>query len=450
MKLIKKHFGAITFILIILIINSALWIYLMTSRFYKTDTILSSLSGSFLLMGFFLVFLLSTRMKLLIKIFGGLDNIYFFHRILAISTTAFIFVHQITSENIGLFNHTNIFLLGQSNKAGELARNLFLFLIAFALLAKFFKYEHFRFIHRLLIIPYIFALYHGFYSSWVNLFSFDILSIWMISTSVIGLSSALYMILFYQTTAFKFKGLIVGKEMLTDSILEIKVKMQKKYSFIPGQFAFIKIDDGLISKSSHPFSISGQNDEFIYFTIKSLGDYTNSLIETLEVPVRINITKPYGSMTFKAKTKKQTWIAGGIGITPFLGYLRSPDSLDKPIHLIYSVRNMEEAVHLETLDNLIQSRSHFSYTIFDSATKGYLSIKDIDLDNDTTVYMCGPRPMVKSLNKQISTTYPNINIHFEAFAFTGTLVEDIISFIKRLYKSIVKTKKQKQIKKKSV
>ncbi len=449
MKLIKKHFGAITFILIILIINSALWIYLMTSRFYKTDTILSSLSGSFLLMGFFLVFLLSTRMKLLIKIFGGLDNIYFFHRILAITTTAFIFVHQITSENIGLFQHTNVFLLGQSNKAGELARNLFLFLIAFALLAKFFKYEHFRFIHRLLIIPYIFALYHGFYSSWVNLFSFDILSIWMISTSVIGLSSALYMILLYQTTAFKYKGLIVKIDMLTDSILEIKVKMQKKYTFKPGQFAFIKIDDEKISKASHPFSISGQKDEFIYFTIKSLGDYTNSLIEVLEAPVRINITKPYGSMTFQAKTEKQTWIAGGIGITPFLGYLRSVDSLDKPIQLIYSVRTIEEAVHLETLDNLTKTHSNFNYILFDSATKGYLSIKDLDLDHNTTVYMCGPRPMVKSLNKQISRTYPNINIHFEAFAFTGTLVEDIISFMKRLFKRTTKQKNHKQIKKKS-
>ncbi|MDA3932429.1 MAG: hypothetical protein PF513_06810, partial [Tenericutes bacterium] len=313
MKFLKKHFGGIIFISSILIINIVLWIVRMKSEFYNTDSILTSVSGSILLMGFFLVFLLSTRMKWLVKVFGGLDNIYFWHRILAISTTAFIFVHQFTSDNIGIFNNTNVFILGQSGEAGELARNLFIFLILFALLAKYFKYEHFRFIHRLLIIPYFFSLYHGFYSSWVNLFSFDMLSIWMITTSIIGLTSSLYMILFYQTTAFNHKGIIVNKEMITDSILEIKVKMKKEYNFKPGQFAFIKIEDSKISSAAHPFSFSGQDKEYLYFTIKSLGDFTESLISSLDIPARINITKPYGSMTFQAKTNKQVWIGGGIG-----------------------------------------------------------------------------------------------------------------------------------------
>ena len=442
MKFIKKHFGAILFISAILVIDAVLWITRMKSDYYNSASIITSVSGATLLMGFFLVFLLSTRMKWVVKIFGGLDGVYFWHRILAISTTAMIFVHGLLSENVGVFNSVNVFILGPSSGAGELARNLFLFLIAFALLAKFFKYEHFRFIHRFLVIPYIFSLYHGFFSSWVNLFSVDVLPIWMISTSVIGLSSALYMLFIYQFSAFSNKGIIVDKKLIHETIIELKVKMKKQYHFKAGQFAFIKIDKVGISSASHPFSISGQDGDYIYFTIKNLGDFTKSLLTNLDTPVRINITKPYGSMTFNSKTKKQLWIAGGIGVTPFLGYLRSENQISTPTHLIYTVNQIEEAVHLETFHRIANSNPNFHFTLFESTKQGFLSCNNLDLDDDTTVYMCGPRPMVQSLNKQMKVDYPDVKVHFEAFSFTGTLIEDLLRFIKKAMRKLkpVKTK----------
>lgn len=443
MKFLKTHLKGILFITIILSINGLMWFFRMKSEFYNTDAILTSISGATLLMGFFLVFLLATRMNWLVRIFGGLDGLYFWHRMLAISTTAFIFVHQIPADNVVVFNRTSVFLLGQSSYAGEFARNLFLFLIAFALFAKFLKYEHFRFIHRLLIIPYFFSLYHGFYSSWINLFQFDALSIWMISTSIIGLASSLYMILIYPTSAFRHKGIIVEKRLITDSIVELKVKMQKQYTFQSGQFAFIKIEDANINSSSHPFSISGQDNEYIYFTIKSLGDFTASLIASLSTPARINITKPYGSMTFQSKTTKQVWIAGGIGVTPFLGYIRSEHDFTTPVHLIYAVRQQEEAVHLETLTSIAESKQNFQFTLFDSSKQGFLSHNHLELDEDTTVYMCGPRGMVQSLNKQIIEHYPATKVHFEAFSFTGTLVEDTLRYLKKLMKKMTFAKAAK-------
>ena len=432
MKFIKNHIGSIIFISTFFIINAVLLITIMVTNHYKFDAIASSLSGSSLLIGFFLVFLLSTKAKWIISIFGGLDGLYFWHRLLAIGTTTAIFLHQIASENVSLFNRVELFLLGESSDAGELARNGFLFLIAFALLAKFVKYEHFKFIHRLLVIPYFLSLYHGFFSSWVNLFTFDILSIWMISTSIIGLGSSLYMLLIYQTTAFKNKGIIVEKTVINDTILELKVKMRHSYRFKAGQFAFIKIESDGISKAAHPFSISGQDEEHLYFTIKNLGDYTESLFSNLDTPSRINITNPYGSMIFESESKKQVWVAGGIGVTPFLSFIRSNQNTESDIHLIYTVKDKEEAVHLPLLDKASNEVSNFDYSLFISSKQGYLSSTDLNLDDDTTVYMCGPRPMVQSLNKQIHNIHPNVQIHFEAFSFTGTLVEDLLEVLKRI------------------
>jgi len=374
-------------------------------------------------------------MKIVVKIFQGLDVLYFWHRLLAMFTTSLIFIHATTSiSNFQAFT-PNIIILGVPAEAGELARNGFIILIVVALLAKFIKYEHFRFIHRLLIIPYIFALYHGIFSSWINLFGFDALSIWMLTTSLIGISSSLYMMLAYQRTAFKFNGEIVDKVHLGDNIIELKVKMNKNYQFQPGQFAFIKIFTKGISSQPHPFSISGVKSEYIYFTIKALGDYTSELNKSLITPSKIKITRPFGRMTFTSKNK-QVWVAGGIGITPFLGYLRSVEKIDRKIHLYYSVRKKEEAVHLEFLNQLSFEQDNFSFTLFEASSRGYLTAKNLDLDNQTTVYMCGPRPMVKSLEKQIKIENQSVEIEYEAFSFTGTLVDDIMRIFKQLVKRL--------------
>ena len=440
---IKKQFFPLVFILSIFTINTYLWIIFMNRAFLAQDVMITAILGSTLLMGFFLVFLLSTRNRIIVWIFGGLENLYFWHRMLAIGTTAFIFVHQFLSTGRGILSQPDLFILGKATDAGEMARNIFIFLVIAALLAKFMKYQHFRFIHRLLLIPYIFGLYHGFFTSVLNLFSFNALSIWMLSTSIIGLGSSIYMILIYQKSAFSKKGVVVEKYMLNDSVMELKVKMSRRYKMLPGQFAFIKIKAEGLSQEPHPFSISGVDDKYIYFTIKSLGDFTKKMTETDLVYANISVTKPFGKMTFKTKHKHQVFVAGGIGLTPFLSYLRSTPVIESNVHLYYSVRNIDEAVHIETLQEIARENEMFTFTLHDTSVDGYLSVQNLEFEHNSILYMCGPRPMVLSIEKQMRNTHPDVPIFYEAFSFTGTLVDDIIKFIKRIIRK-PKVKKSPQ------
>jgi hypothetical protein len=48
--------------------------------------------------------------------------------------------------------------------------------------------------------------------------------------------------------------------------------------------------------------------------------------------------------------------------------------------------------------------------------------------------------MVMTLKKQIHSKYPKVKIEYEAFSFTGTLVEDIIKKYKTIKKKL-KTRK---------
>jgi predicted ferric reductase len=145
-------------------------------------------------------------------------------------------------------------------------------------------------------------------------------------------------------------------------------------------------------------------------------------------------------MTFNSHGKKQLWIAGGVGITPFLSYLRSPKLPTTPITLIYAVRNQDEAVHLEIFKAYEKAHKNFTFILHESSKDGYLTHKTLPLHDHLYISMCGPRMMIKPLKKSIEKQYPLIDITSEAFSFTGNLVSDILDFIKKLIKPFLKKK----------
>ena len=52
-------------------------------------------------------------------------------------------------------------------------------------------------------------------------------------------------------------------------------------------------------------------------------------------------------MIIEEGRENQVWIAGGIGITPFISYIRELPILDKQVHFYYSFREDENAVYLD-------------------------------------------------------------------------------------------------------
>jgi predicted ferric reductase len=89
-----------------------------------------------------------------------------------------------------------------------------------------------------------------------------------------------------------------------------------------GQFAFLAFDDG---EDAHPFTISSawKGDGLLHFHIKSLGDYTARLASTLKPGDRAMVEGPYGCFRFESGKPRQIWVAGGIGITPFMARMET-------------------------------------------------------------------------------------------------------------------------------
>ena len=426
MTLIKKSWRGLCFIFVVLGLNMYLWLTAVPVVEQPFESVLAQMIGGLILTSFFLVFFLSTRQPWLVNWFGGMDRMYWYHRWLAILPLALILLHEELSDAIVEVLNISSPILGNANEAGETAKNWFLALIGIALLAKYLKYEHWRFIHRLMILPFIYGLFHAFYSSTYDLFSGSALSIFMIVIAIGGMASSLYMVFLYQWLAFHYRGKVTRLTYPNADTIDIEITLKKPLRYQPGQFVFLKVFQRGIEDAPHPFSVSGSDGNKVYFTIKKLGDFTQKIKENLRLSTTVALTRAYGTMTLLNQGKKQVWIAGGIGLTPFLAHLRQAKPITQEITFYYSYRNTEDAVGLDVISAYSAKYPNVTFIPHNTKEKGYISLKHLSIDADAEVFLCGPRRMVQSLVKQIKQRNPQQAIDYEAFTFMGTLVEDFL------------------------
>jgi predicted ferric reductase len=190
---------------------------------------------------------------------------------------------------------------------------------------------------------------------------------------------------------------------------------------LPGQFAFFRFNGEKVGKEEHPFSISSNPaDKFLRITVKYLGDFTAQL-KQLEVGAKVIVDGPYGKFSYKnAHYEKQIWIAGGIGITPFLSMF--PDIRDDKytVDLVYVLARESEAINLPEM--LLHAKEHpnFRVATFDSSKQGRITAEIIrnyhgDL-GDTSIFLCGPPAMMKSMREQfVALGVATSDIHSEEF-----------------------------------
>jgi predicted ferric reductase len=119
-------------------------------------------------------------------------------------------------------------------------------------------------------------------------------------------------------------------------------------------------------------------------------------------------------MDFSKGKAKQLWAAGGIGITPFIAYLRE-DHPDQRIDFFYSYMGAEAGVYKDLIEEYQKTHPSFTVHFIDTAVMPYLSFEGYNLEKDTSIFMCGPQKMISTYVQYFKKNFKDADMTYEAF-----------------------------------
>jgi predicted ferric reductase len=192
--------------------------------------------------------------------------------------------------------------------------------------------------------------------------------------------------------------------------------------FVPGQFVALAFG-GAGGWYRHPFSVaSAPSEPRLEVTIKALGDYTTTLQDQLKPGTPAKVVGPFGGFDYTRGGNDQIWIAGGIGVTPFLSWIRAMDtSFDRTVDFYYSVAHEADALYLDEIEAAAARHPGFRPQVVNTEREGFLTAERTANERqrigmDVWVYMCGPPAMAKSLAKGFRRLgVPRSQVRWEQF-----------------------------------
>jgi len=135
------------------------------------------------------------------------------------------------------------------------------------------------------------------------------------------------------------------------------------------------------------------------------------------------IEGPYGGFDYEDDSKRQIWIAGGVGLTPFVARLEELAALGgagRPVDLFYSTRRADPGVvaRLEQVATEAKVRLH----VIESPVDGPLTVDrlaEVTTDlGSTGVWFCGPAGFGQAIRQGLHQRgLPSGNFHQELFQF---------------------------------
>lgn len=391
---------------------------------------------------------LSVRARWLEDMLGGLNKVYKVHHYIGGLSLSFILFHPLFTalhnfflddlksiqevansllpKSIDFSLPINTLQQNAAFNAGILALVSMTILIIITFYVKL-PYQIWLFTHKFLGVAFLLAAIHTLMIS-SDVSRNEFLFIYMFVLTVAGLAAYSYRTILGNVVVRRSTYEVTGVQDMgaNNYMIELKASGKHKVDFQPGQFVFLRFkkdDNLLISGEAHPFSMaSSPKEDSLRFYIKALGDYTATL-DKLEVGQTAEIEGAFGKFSYtNFPNKSQVWIAGGIGVTPFLSMARSLSANAPKIDMFYSVKSKTELLDQAALkDFLPEHFSNFKYYpyVFDEQ-KSFLTAEKIaakvgDL-KDKEIFICGPGSMMKSLRQQFRQMgVQNRKIHSEEF-----------------------------------
>jgi nitric oxide dioxygenase len=194
---------------------------------------------------------------------------------------------------------------------------------------------------------------------------------------------------------------------------------------LPGQYISVKVvlPEGL--RQVRQYSLSGEAGTSRSFTTKldDDGEVSPVLHHNVQVGDVLEISNPYGEITLKDGDGPVVLASAGIGCTPTASILRSlaEAGSDRRVLVLHAESTLdnwalrsqmtEDVERLETAELQLWLEQPEA-----GAREGFMSLREVDLPAEASLYLCGPLPFMKNIrNEAINAGIPATQIHYEVF-----------------------------------
>ena len=205
------------------------------------------------------------------------------------------------------------------------------------------------------------------------------------------------------STRMKF----VGKIRMSPTTYDFAFEPDRKVAFIPGQYIELTLP-GIKTDNRgqrRTFTVaSSPDDKYLHFGIKfsEPGSWFKKKMLALTPGSEIVGNHVAGDFVLPGDSKiPVVFVAGGIGITPFISMMRSlfSDSKTRDITLYYFAHDTDEIVYKDVLK---KARAHGIKVVLQAGTRSELSDKDIRSHGDAYFYIAGPPGLVGAYKARLS------------------------------------------------
>lgn len=404
-----------------------------------------------------LIMLLALRLPLLERPLGGMDQVYRLHKWAGIGAALTAVLHWAAKEGGSLIAQT----WGRAGRAprqpvwawfsdarglakdiGEWAFYALLLLVLVTLVQRLLAYKPWRLSHRVMALLYLAFVFHTVALTPLSLWALP-LGVVQATLLTLGSLAALWSLAGRIGQGRRYAARLHSVQVLGAAVeseqgsgpgqmVEVVLALPQHWpGHKAGQFVFVQFDR---AEGLHPFTIasaaealgySDRGEALVRLIIKPLGDYTQTLAQRLQAGQAAEVEGPYGRFDAHGSARRpQVWIAGGVGVTPFLALLearrqaQAAQGTMPPVQMHYCTRNAARDPLLPRLRALCaQVRPAVSLTVHDDAQGQRLTAQALHAsmgDAPLDIWFCGPQGLGDGLQEHTRTA--PWRIHRELFA----------------------------------
>ncbi|SOB75497.1 Predicted ferric reductase [Marinobacter sp. LV10R510-11A] len=381
--------------------------------------------------------LLATRPGWLESPLGGLDRMYQLHKCTGILAVIFALAHWLiemaddalealfgTDRGLKEANFSGLLdsLQDGAEDLGEPGLYLLVFLVVITLI-RWVPYGYWRYLHRVMPLIYLALAAHAVLLAPLQWWQQPIG--WLMALLMVGGAIASLQSLTGQIgRSRRYKGLVQAVKRTSANITEVVCDMGNSWpGHRAGQFALVTFDR---IEGAHPFSLSCADNTsgLLSFQIKALGDYTRKIPQQLHSGQAVTLEGPYGRFNLDSgrKNAQQIWVAGGIGITPFLAALESRlinAEQERPaVTLHYCTAGAANDPILTRVQQLTKKLPDIALHIHDSMQGQRLTANQLQIHNSKVdIWFCGPQGLAKALRSGLKQQAVSLRFHQEFLEF---------------------------------